>query len=408
MPLPVAIPIHTPGCCHRCDQPLVYATQEDHDTFHDTAELLLSIAGEAPDGAWVVGELNPPPNESPLRLKRGFLPAKGFRRMAPEVGCGSQLAYAIGHFWPMTDRVSVLSAQDALQSGLVPWEDFFRYLEDECVVQSLRHDMVDAIVALPDEQKRALLLGMPIPDKWAGVGDDDGIGTISREEIQFWRRFGDTPIKSWSSATGGGLHLTVPLVLERLYKAGELQGALPAQEDVFRAFDLISPEAVKVVILGQDPYPDPEHAMGVAFSTRSAKLPASLRNIFKELASDLQVPMPISGNLEPWVQQGVLLANTALTLGKDGASHHEAWSLFTRCWIKTLAERQSIVWVLWGKHAQQWRPYIEERARKPQVIIESVHPSPLSAHRGFFGSRPFSKVNEALATLGHPPIRWVV
>lgn len=404
-PLPVSIDM--PALCQRCNQPLVYATQEDHDSFHETAELLLSIADGAPQGAWVSGELNPQANESPLRLKRGFLPAKGFRRMTPEVGCGSQLAYAIGHFWPMTDRVSVVSAQDALQAGLVPWADFFHYLDDESVEQTLRQKMAEAIVTLPDEQKRTLLLGMPIPEKWAGIIGDDGIGTIFHEPIQFWRRFGDTPIKTWSTAAGGGLHLTVPVVLDQLYKAGGLQGALPAQEDIFRAFDLISPEAVKVVILGQDPYPDLEHAMGIAFSTRSAKLPASLRNIFKELAADLQEPMPTSGNLESWVQQGVLLANTALTLGKQGVSHHEAWALFTRCWIKTLAERQSIVWVLWGKHAQQCRPYIEEIARKPQVIIESAHPSPLSAHRGFFGSRPFSKVNEALATLGHPPIRWV-
>lgn len=190
-----------------------------------------------------------------------------------------------------------------------------------------------------------------------------------------------------------------------------LEKSLPEKAAIFRAFDLVPPEEVRVVCLGQDPYPAPGDAMGLAFSSNATKLPASLRNIYKEMANDLGIVAPPTGDLTHLAYQGVLLANTALTLGCDGKSHFKHWRSFTETWITALASTRPVVWILWGNHAKQWRPLIESKSaerRLVPIIIESVHPSPLSARRGFFGSKPFSRTNEGLRKLGLPPIQWEV
>lgn len=184
------------------------------------------------------------------------------------------------------------------------------------------------------------------------------------------------------------------------------QAILPAREHVFRAFARVSPADCRVVILGQDPYPNRSDAMGLAFSVpEGVKLPRSLANIYKELEADLGMPPPASGNLLPWAAQGVLLANTALTVvEKNAGAHAKVWAAFTEQWIRTLGnDGRPRVWVLWGGHAQKFRHLLGA----DQIVIESAHPSPLSARRGFFGSRPFSKINGTLSQLGYQSIRWV-
>lgn len=186
-----------------------------------------------------------------------------------------------------------------------------------------------------------------------------------------------------------------------------LERCLPEQPAIFKAFE-IPPASVRVVLLGQDPYPNAADAMGLAFSSPAPKLPASLRNIFKELAADLGT-LRTSGSLSHWATQGVLLANTALTVGQDGQSHFPYWVKFTQAWIASLAAHHAVVWLLWGKHAQSWKPAILDAGNAhgiAHVIIESVHPSPLSAYRGFFGSRPFSQANAALQAMGYAEIIW--
>lgn len=189
--------------------------------------------------------------------------------------------------------------------------------------------------------------------------------------------------------------------LDRLAREGMLDSILPARENVFRAFAHGNPVCC---IIGQDPYPSIEDASGLAFSSPAQKLPASLRNIYKEMIADLGTA-PHSGDLSHWVEQGVLLANVGLTLGADGKTHLPYWADFAGAWIASLAAHRSIVWILWGRHAQAWRPLIESSS-KPQIVLESAHPSPLSARRGFFGSRPFSKANAGLRELGLPEINW--
>lgn len=181
----------------------------------------------------------------------------------------------------------------------------------------------------------------------------------------------------------------------------------PPPEDVFRAF-ICSPLAqTRVVILGQDPYHGPNQAHGLAFSVRGLqKLPPSLRNIFKELSDDLQIDNQFeSGNLISWAEQGVLLLNTVLTVEAGQANSHKrkGWESFTDAAIELIGQRTSpAVFILWGKPAAKKRKLIADQ----HVVIESPHPSPLSAFRGFFGSRPFSRTNEALLSFGQKPIDW--
>lgn len=205
------------------------------------------------------------------------------------------------------------------------------------------------------------------------------------------------------------LHARAHRALNALMEDDLLERSLPPSSVIFRAFEMLPPATVRVVILGQDPYPNAADAMGLAFASPAPKLPASLRNIFKELAADLNLPLRQSGNLADWVNQGVLLANTSLTVLPDGKSHFSYWAEFTRSWIAALAGHHPIVWILWGKHAQSWRSTITDAGHSHGIghaLIESPHPSPLSAHRGFFGSRPFSRANQALHDLGEEGIRW--
>jgi uracil-DNA glycosylase len=171
---------------------------------------------------------------------------------------------------------------------------------------------------------------------------------------------------------------------------------------IFRALE-ISPSNVKVLILGQDPYPRFDHAMGRAFSipSKSAVLPASLRNIFKELSDDLSIERT-NGDLSDWASQGVMLLNRTLTIGKNGTNDHRgsSWRLVTERIVKVVADNGAIA-VLWGNDAQELKGYFNS-----DHVISSAHPSPLSAYRGFFGSKPFSKVNQLLLAKGAQKINW--
>lgn len=180
---------------------------------------------------------------------------------------------------------------------------------------------------------------------------------------------------------------------------------LPAGEHVLRAF--MQPfEQVRVLIVGQDPYPTPGHPIGLSFAVADdvRPLPRSLVNIFTELQSDLGVPAPTSGDLTPWTHQGVLLLNRVLTVqpGKSGSHQGKGWEAVTEQAVRALVERdQPLVAILWGRQAQSLRPLLQTTAR-----IESVHPSPLSASGGFFGSRPFSRANAALQEQGGTAVDW--
>lgn len=182
---------------------------------------------------------------------------------------------------------------------------------------------------------------------------------------------------------------------------------LPQKSDVFKALNLTPLYNVKVVILGQDPYPNPQHAHGLAFSIpkTTKDVPKSLKNILKELETDLGIKAK-SANLENWAKQGVLLLNTVLTVEKGlSNSHHRiGWRPFTTEIIKTVNEEvDHCVFILWGRQAQEMKKLIDTQKH---LIIESPHPSPLSAYRGFFGSKPFSKSNTYLSEHGIEPINW--
>lgn len=177
---------------------------------------------------------------------------------------------------------------------------------------------------------------------------------------------------------------------------------LPPAADVYRAFDMPQPD-VKVLIVGQDPYPTPGHAMGLAFSTAAGvKPPRSLVNIYKELHDDLGIDAPHDGDLTKWTEQGVLLLNRVLTTapGQAGAHRRQGWEAVTEAAIRSL-NRKPMVAILWGRDAQACARFIPDVPR-----IESPHPSPLSARRGFFGSRPFSRANQLLADQGAALVDW--
>ena len=164
---------------------------------------------------------------------------------------------------------------------------------------------------------------------------------------------------------------------------------------------------MKVVIIGQDPYHEPGQAMGLSFSVPDGvPMPPSLINIFKEIEQDLGTRMPASGNLTRWAQQGVMLLNATLTVRAHQAGSHQriGWETFTDAAIRALsAGRDHLVFILWGAYAQKKGAFID---RTRHCVITSPHPSPLSAHRGFFGSKPFSKANEYLSAHGIPAIDW--
>jgi len=181
----------------------------------------------------------------------------------------------------------------------------------------------------------------------------------------------------------------------------------PRGSNIFAAYDLTPFEKVKVVILGQDPYHGPNQAHGLAFSVqRGIAHPPSLQNIFKELKDDVGCDVPRHGTLEAWAKQGVFLLNTVLTVRAGQAHSHkeQGWERFTDATIKALSDgRERLVFILWGRPAQMKASLIDVSRHH---IIASPHPSPLSAYRGFFGSRPFSRTNAYLQSAGIPPIDW--
>ena len=187
----------------------------------------------------------------------------------------------------------------------------------------------------------------------------------------------------------------------------------PPEADVFSAFALTPPEQVRCVILGQDPYHEPEQAHGLAFYVRpGVPLPRSLRNIYKEREADLGLPPAQTGCLIPWARAGVLLINTVLTVDAGQANSHAkfGWQTFTDAVFRILWQLpQPVAFVLWGKQAQvKLERAIDAPAGGPRLVHTSAHPSPLSAKRGFFGSRPFCQVDAFLRENGAPPIGWVL
>ena len=185
------------------------------------------------------------------------------------------------------------------------------------------------------------------------------------------------------------------------------QRVFPAGRNIFRAFDKCPFDKLKVVIIGQDPYHGEGQANGLCFSVNDGvQYPPSLQNIFKEIRDDLGVEIPASGNLDRWAEQGVLLLNAVLTVRAHQAASHagRGWEQFTDAVVRIIAERkQGIVYMLWGNYAQR-KGQIADPQRN--LILKSVHPSPLSVYRGFFGCKHFSKANEYLISQGREPIVW--
>ena len=195
---------------------------------------------------------------------------------------------------------------------------------------------------------------------------------------------------------------------ERVGEAYETATVYPPREDLFSALALTKPERVRVVILGQDPYHEPGQAHGLAFSVREGvKIPPSLVNIYKELESDLGIPPKPHGCLTGWAEQGVLLLNTVLTVEQGKANSHKnyGWQKFTDAVLAAVSQLpQPMAFVLWGGQAQKKAPLIVQNG--PRLILQGPHPSPLSSYRGFFGSRPFSQINDFLQSHGESPVDW--
>jgi uracil-DNA glycosylase len=211
---------------------------------------------------------------------------------------------------------------------------------------------------------------------------------------------------AWTAA----LAPAAPVVAEMLGRVAAARAAgrpvAPAAGDVFRALSLVRPEAVRVVILGQDPYPTPGHADGLSFSVRpGVAVPRSLRNVFRELEADLGLPAATTGDLTPWARQGVLLLNACLTVEEGAAGAHAGWGweAVTDAVVDAVnAQPGPVVFLLWGRHAQAKAGRIAPR----HVVLPAAHPSPLSARTGFFGSRPFSRANAALEAAGRGTVDW--
>lgn len=184
----------------------------------------------------------------------------------------------------------------------------------------------------------------------------------------------------------------------------------PEERDTFRALELTPPRKVNVVLLGQDPYPGPNQAHGLCFSVKpGVAVPASLRNVFKELKDDIEgFRVPNNGYLASWAEQGMLMLNTVLTVRARAIGSHrgKGWETFTDAVIERVnAKKDAVVFVLWGRDAQSKAALIDEGRH---VVIRGAHPSPLSARNGFFGTRPFSAVNRALKDAGKPEIDWQI
>ncbi len=213
---------------------------------------------------------------------------------------------------------------------------------------------------------------------------------------------------SWSRALEGEFAKRYFGELERFVDSEyESADVYPPRSEIFKAFHACAFEDVSVVILGQDPYHGPGQANGLCFSVREGvRPPPSLVNIFKEIESDLGKKRPPNGALDRWAEQGVLLLNATLTVRANQAGSHQnkGWETFTDAAIRRLASaRENVVYILWGGHAQKKASFVDAERN---LILKSPHPSPLSANRGFFGSRPFSKANAYLASVGKRPIDW--
>ena len=199
-------------------------------------------------------------------------------------------------------------------------------------------------------------------------------------------------------------YLNIRKFLVKEYSEREIY---PSMYDLFNAFKKTPYKSVKAVILGQDPYHEPGQAHGLCFSVKNGvKLPPSLVNIYKEFKTDLGITQPNSGDLTKWAEEGVLLLNTTLSVRRGQANSHKdcGWTWFTDEVIKKLSDRQEpMVFILWGANARSKKAIID---KSKHLIIESAHPSPLSAYNGFFGSKPFSKTNDFLKAHGKTPIDW--
>jgi uracil-DNA glycosylase len=196
-------------------------------------------------------------------------------------------------------------------------------------------------------------------------------------------------------------------LIDFVKKEYQLHKIYPAGANIFKAFDACNFDDVRVVIIGQDPYHGEGQANGLCFSVNDGiKFPPSLQNIFKEIQSDLGKPFPATGNLDRWAKQGVLLLNATLTVRAEQAGSHQnqGWEQFTDAVIAKLAEeRTGIVFLLWGSYAQKKGAVIDP---KKHCVLTSVHPSPLSAHRGFLGCKHFSKANNYLKSISQMEIDW--
>ncbi|MFO1107337.1 MAG: uracil-DNA glycosylase [Amaricoccus sp.] len=215
-----------------------------------------------------------------------------------------------------------------------------------------------------------------------------------------------TAAPDWGDLPGRDALLAGPMDFQRAERAAGKR-IFPPEPQILRALALTPLAALKVVILGQDPYHGAGQAQGLAFSVApGSRLPPSLRNIFRELEADLGIPVPSTGDLEPWARQGVLLLNTVLTVeeGRAGSHRGRGWEALTDALIAAAsAEAPPSAFLLWGAPAQAKAGLIDPIRHR---VLTAPHPSPLSAHRGFFGSRPFSQANAFLAAQGRAPVDW--
>lgn len=214
--------------------------------------------------------------------------------------------------------------------------------------------------------------------------------------------------ESWKRALGAEFEKDYFIKLTDFVRGEYMSGraVYPAPKNIFNAFDLCPIDDVKVVIIGQDPYHEPGQAHGLCFSVLPpTPVPPSLVNIYKEINDDLGRPSATHGDLTAWARQGVLLLNATLTVRAHAAASHsgKGWEQFTDAAIRALAGRDNIVYMLWGSYAQRKAEFVDP-ARN--LVLKCVHPSPLSAHRGFFGNHHFSRANEYLAAHGRTPIEW--
>ena len=212
----------------------------------------------------------------------------------------------------------------------------------------------------------------------------------------------------WKSALSAEFDKDYFIKLTDFVRGEYLSGktVYPAPQNIFNAFNLCPLDKVKVVIIGQDPYHEPNQAHGLCFSVLPpTPLPPSLQNIYKEIESDLGTKSITNGDLTAWAKQGVLLLNSTLTVQAHAAASHSGrgWEQFTDAVIRAITTRENIVYMLWGSFAQKKASIVDA---KKNLILKSVHPSPLSAYRGFFGCKHFSRANQYLVNCGKTPIEW--